>query len=114
RGRMGERERPAGGDRAHPAHPQETGRRGPCARSHRDDLGHGIQVARLTNETRKGGRPQEEAGASARAESQRRFARLRERWRNASLKTSFMVYMLGFLVAALALSSATASLFGGL
>ena len=71
-------------------------------------------MARLTNETRKGGRPQEEAGASARAESQRRFARLRERWRNASLKTSFMVYMLGFLVAALALSSATASLFGGL
>ena len=71
-------------------------------------------MARLTNETRKGGRPQEEAGASARAGSQRRFARLRERWRNASLKTSFMVYMLGFLVAALALSSATASLFGGL
>lgn len=71
-------------------------------------------MARLTNETREGGRPQEEAGASARAESQRRFARLRERWRNASLKTSFMVYMLGFLVAALALSSATASLFGGL
>lgn len=71
-------------------------------------------MARLTNETREGGRPQEEAGASARVESQRRFARLRERWRNASLKTSFMVYMLGFLVAALALSSATASLFGGL
>ena len=37
--------------------------------------------------------------------------RLRERWRNASLKTSFMGYMLVFLVAALVLSSVTASVF---
>lgn len=36
---------------------------------------------------------------------------LRERWQNASLKTSFMVYMLGFLVAALVLSTATGGLF---
>ena len=40
-----------------------------------------------------------------------RIARLSERWHNASLKTSFMVYMLGFLVAALGLSTATASVF---
>ena len=64
----------AGGDRAHPAHPQETGRRGPCARSHRDDLGHGIQVARLTNETRKGGRP---AGGGGRERAGRIAAALR-------------------------------------
>ena len=43
-----------------------------------------------------------------------RIARLRERWHNASLKTSFMVYMLGFLVAALGLSTATASVFAAL
>ncbi|MBX9032476.1 HAMP domain-containing histidine kinase [Gordonibacter massiliensis] len=43
-----------------------------------------------------------------------RLTRLRERWRNASLKTSFMVYMLVFLLAALVLSTATGSLFGGL
>ena len=43
-----------------------------------------------------------------------RIARLRERWHNASLKTSFMVYMLGFLVAALGLSTVTASMFAAL
>ena len=43
-----------------------------------------------------------------------RIARLRERWHNASLKTSFMVYMLGFLVAALGLSTVTASVFAAL
>ncbi|MFR8009468.1 MAG: HAMP domain-containing protein, partial [Gordonibacter urolithinfaciens] len=43
-----------------------------------------------------------------------RIARLRERWRNASLKTSFMGYMLVFLVAALVLSSVTASVFAAL
>ena len=42
------------------------------------------------------------------------MARGRERWDNASLKTSFMVYMLGFLVAALGLSTATASVFAAL
>ena len=44
----------------------------------------------------------------------RRGARLRERWRNASLKTSFMVYMLSFLLAALVLSISTGALFGDL
>lgn len=44
----------------------------------------------------------------------KRFARLRERWRNASLKTSFMVYMLGFLLAAFVLSSLTAVIFADL
>lgn len=43
-----------------------------------------------------------------------RFGRMRERWHNASLKTSFMVYMLAFLVAALALSTVTASVFAAL
>ncbi|WP_080801293.1 sensor histidine kinase [Arabiibacter massiliensis] len=44
----------------------------------------------------------------------KRFARLRERWRNASLKTSFMVYMLAFLLAALVLSTVTGSIFASL
>lgn len=39
---------------------------------------------------------------------------LRTRWHNVSLKTSFMVYMLGFLLLALALSTFTAFLFTGL
>lgn len=39
---------------------------------------------------------------------------LRERWRNASLKTSFMVYMLGFLMAALVLSTVTGGMFATL
>lgn len=44
----------------------------------------------------------------------KRFVRLRERWRDASLKTSFMVYMLVFLMAALILSTVTGSMFAGL
>ena len=43
-----------------------------------------------------------------------RIARLRERWHNASLKTSFMVYMLGFLLLALVMSTVTAGMFSGL
>lgn len=50
-------------------------------------------------------------GASAGAA---RLAQLRERWRNASLKTSFMAYMLLFLIAALVLSLTTSALFGSL
>ncbi|MCB7036801.1 sensor histidine kinase [Eggerthella sinensis] len=42
------------------------------------------------------------------------FARIRHSWRNASLKTSFMVYMLVFLLIALVVSSATASVFASL
>lgn len=43
-----------------------------------------------------------------------RLDSLRARWRNASLKTSFMVYMLGFLLVALMMSIMTASMFAGL
>lgn len=43
-----------------------------------------------------------------------RMAKLRERWHNVSLKTSFMVYMLGFLVAALVLSTVTGGIFAEL
>lgn len=46
--------------------------------------------------------------------SGRRCDNVRARWHNASLKTSFMVYMLGFLLAALALSTFTASMFTNL
>ena len=42
----------------------------------------------------------------------KRLTGMRERWRNASLKTSFMVYMLVFLVAAIVLSLTTAAFFG--
>lgn len=43
-----------------------------------------------------------------------RLDSLRERWRNASLKTSFMVYMLGFLLLALVMSTVTAGVFSAL
>lgn len=39
---------------------------------------------------------------------------LRTRWRDASLKTSFMIYMLGFLLLALVLSISTAGVFNAL
>ena len=42
------------------------------------------------------------------------FARIRHSWRNASLKTSFMVYMLVFLLIALVVSTGTASVFASL
>ena len=57
-------------------------------------MGHGVPMARVR-------------GAE-------RLDALRARWHHASLKTSFMVYMLGFLVAALGLSTATASVFAAL
>lgn len=60
-------------------------------RAHRHGLGYGVPMARVKCRTT-----------------------WRERWRNASLKTSFMVYMLGFLVAALVLSSITAAVFADL
>ena len=46
--------------------------------------------------------------------SRSRFDALRTRWHNASLKTSFMVYMLGFLLLALLLSTSTRGAFGAL
>ena len=46
--------------------------------------------------------------------AQCRDGRPKKKWRNASLKTSFMVYMLLFLLAALVLSTTTAAIFGNL
>ena len=48
-------------------------------------MGHGVPMARVR-------------GAE-------RFDALRARWHHASLKTSFMVYMLGFLLLALVMSA---------
>ena len=93
-------------------------------------MGHGLPMARLRKRRARGGRqgaetaggapvanmPTHPGGPSGAASPARsgRIARLRERWRNASLKTSFMGYMLVFLVAALVLSSVTASVFAAL
>ena len=57
-------------------------------------MGHGVPMARVR-------------GAE-------RFDALRARWHHASLKTSFMVYMLGFLLLALVMSTVTAGMFSGL
>ena len=93
-------------------------------------MGHGLPMARMRKRRARGGRqgaetaggapvanmpthPGVPSDAAAPARSGR-IARLRERWRNASLKTSFMGYMLVFLVAALVLSSVTASVFAAL
>ena len=43
-----------------------------------------------------------------------RLDALRARWHNVSLKTSFMVYMLGFLLLALVMSTVTAGMFSAL
>lgn len=67
-------------------------------RTHRYGLGHGIPMARVKKPRSQG----------------KLRAAWRERWHNASLKTSFMVYMLGFLMAALVLSSFTAAVFADL
>ena len=93
-------------------------------------MGHGLPMARMRKRRARGGRqgaetaggapvanmPTHPGGPSGAAYPARsgRIARLRERWRNASLKTSFMGYMLVFLVAALVLSSVTASVFAAL
>ena len=50
----------------------------------------------------------------ARVRGAERFDALRARWHHASLKTSFMVYMLGFLLLALVMSTVTAGMFSGL
>ena len=57
-------------------------------------MGHGVPMARVR-------------GAE-------RLDALRARWHHASLKTSFMVYMLGFLLLALVMSTVTAGMFSGL
>lgn len=93
-------------------------------------MGHGLPMARMRKRRARGGRqgaetaggapvanmPTHPGGPSGAASPARsgRIARLRERWRNASLKTSFMGYMLVFLVAALVLSPVTASVFAAL
>ncbi|MFR1639937.1 MAG: HAMP domain-containing protein [Eggerthellaceae bacterium] len=74
---------------------------------YRDRMGHGVQMARMIEGDGSG----RDRGGRKRPG---RAARLRERWRNASLKTSFMVYMLSFLLAALVLSISTGALFGDL
>lgn len=50
----------------------------------------------------------------ARVRGAERLDALRARWHHASLKTSFMVYMLGFLLLALVMSTVTAGMFSGL